>query len=171
MAKDALVPLGAATASDVRDLKRPGLMLPVGNHDETLLLTNWDGEMHGVMLTGEHAFIFWPINVKSPHFGLFLPEPEILVDVASATSGVGCEHDEGVLILGRDALSVVASRAGDQFSNPLLVPLWKKVEAGSEGAKIAFTRWGIGLPEGDGFRTLWEWRKPAKSTVEFYENA
>ena len=168
---DDLIPLGGSIAIDIRDTKQSGIVLPVRSHDETMLLTDWDGEMHGMMLTGDHSFIYFPVSLKNPHTGLFIPEPEILIDTSSAVNGLGREHDEGVLILSKDHLSVVGRRAGDQFGDPALVPIWKAIHGGSQAAKVAFTSWGIGIPNGAGYRTLWKRLEPVtKSTKPLYEN-
>lgn len=165
-----LTPIGNAIAADIRDLKQSGLLLPIRKSDQAILVTDWSGQMHGVMLTGEHAFINFPVNVRNAHAGLFVPEPEILVDFSAATNGVGHEYEEGMLILEQGQLSVVASPVGERFGDPQKVPLWPKVVGGSEAAKVAFTRWGVGIREGDGFRNLWEWQKVAKSTVMFSDD-
>ncbi|HEX6375947.1 MAG TPA: hypothetical protein VFZ91_09510 [Allosphingosinicella sp.] len=167
MKNDALMPLGDATARDIRDIKQPGFVVPVRQRDETLLITKWGDEMCAIMLTGEHSFIFFPISLRSPHTGLFIPAPEILIDLSSATDARNIDQERGLLILAQNSLSVVASKAGDQFGDPQPVPLWRVVDGGSEAASVAFAKWGIGIRQGDGFRTLWERGKPTRS---FYEN-
>ena len=148
--------LGNATASDIRNLKQPGLLLPIRKNDDPVILVNWDGVMHGVMLTGGHAFVHFPINLKRSHEGLFLPDVEVLLDVSSATSAAGRDEDEGLLILEENKLSVIARDVGDRHAFPQLVPLWTTVNGGSETTKVAFTRWGIGVPEGDTHRVVWQ---------------
>ena len=164
------IPIGNVIAADIRDLKQAGLLLPLQKSDQTILVIDWGGTMHGVMLTGDHAFINFPVNVRNPHVGLFVPEPEILVDFSSATNGIGHEYEEGMLILEQGQLSVVSSPVGERFGDPQKVPLWSKVAGGSEAAKVAFTCWGIGVREGTGFRNLWEWQKLAKATVMFSDS-
>lgn len=151
-----LVPLGKAIATKIRDVKTPGLMLPMREHDETLMLVSWENAMHGVMLTGPQAFIFFRVLPQSPHSGLFIPEPDILVDMSSAASAVGRDEDEGVLFLSQGLLSVIGKGAGNAFSYPQPIPLWTEVHGGSEATKVAFTRWGIGIPKGDNHRVLWQ---------------
>jgi hypothetical protein len=162
-----MIPLGAATASDIRDLKQPGFVAPIRERDQAMLVTKWGDEMCAVLLGGEHSFMFFPISLRSPHTGLFFPSPEILVDLSSAKDARNAEQEQGLLILAEDLLSVVATKAGDQFGDPQPVSLWKTVEGGSDAAKVAFARWSIGLPRGDGFHILWERGKPAGS---FYKN-
>jgi hypothetical protein len=166
MEDDLLLPLGAATASDIRDIKQPGLVLPIREQDQRLLITEWDDKIYAVMLTGEYAFLFFPVSLQSPHTGLFIPTPEILVDFASATDARNRDGDVGLLILEQNSLSVIASQAGSQMAQPQPVPLWKSIEGGSEAARVAFTRWAIGIHQGENYRILWERSEPTRS---FYE--
>lgn len=155
MVDSSLVSLGKAIATDIREVKQPGLLLPIRKHDETLMLVDWDGKMHGVMLTGTHAFIYFPITLQRSHEGLFVPETEVLVDFSSATTAVGRDEDEGLLVLEANKLSVIGKEVGKQFAYPQYVPLWTKVYGGSEATKAAFTEWGIGIRVGDTQRVLW----------------
>ena len=156
-----LTPLGDATASDIRDLKVSGLLLPTRKNDETLLVTQWDGKGFGVMLTGHHSFIYFLVDLRNPREGLFIPEPEILVDFSSACRGDEKLYNEGTLILDQNQVSVIAKLAGDDFANPTKVPLWHHVVGGSETASVGFSRWGIGIYEGDNLNVLWERTKPS----------
>ncbi|MFT4027947.1 MAG: hypothetical protein QM676_14275 [Novosphingobium sp.] len=168
---DKYLPLGNATASDIRDLKQPGLLLPMRADDPTLLVTKWDEEMYGVMLTGVHAFVHFPITIRSSQIGLFLPQAEILIDFSSRSSSVSLEGVPGTLVLQQNRLSAISNPVGEQFADPDLVPLWQNVAGGSDAAKVAFTRWGIGIRNGEGFHALWERQQQAKSTVAFFEGA
>ena len=148
-------PLGGATASDIRNIKKPGLVLPVRKRDEKLLVFPWDGEMFAMMLTGKHAFSYFSISLQSPHQGLFLPQVEVLVDFDSAVEGMGRSEDKGVLLLEQGKLSVIGEKAGHSFGDGHPVPLWMDVEGGSEGSQVAFERWAIGVRENDKHRILW----------------
>lgn len=168
MEDDALLPLGSTTASDIRELKQPGFVLPVRDNDPRMLITLWGSDMHAVILTGDNAFLSFPITLRSPHTGLFFPQAEILVDFSTPTDVRNANEERGLLILTQDSLSVVATQAGDHFSDPRPVPLWQTVEGGSAEAKVAFSHWGVGIRRGDGFHILWERETPTQS---FYENA
>lgn len=150
-----LAPIGNAIACDIRELKEPGLLLPIRKSDEIVAITRWDDVMYGIMLTGPQAFIYFTINIRNPHEGLFIPSPEIVVDRTTASRGVNHENEEGAAILEQDKFSVVATLAGDRFADPQLVPLWATVSGGSSGAKVAFTRWGLGLRHGEKLDELW----------------
>lgn len=167
MGEAVLTPLGAATARVIRDIKQPGFLAPVRERDQAMLITECDGKMCAVMLGGERSFSFFSISSQSPHTGLFFPTPEILIDLTSVKDARNIEQEQGLLILSKDSLAVVASETGNHFSDPEPVALWKAVEGGSDVAKVAFTRWGVGLAQGDGFRILWE---RSKSVGSFYKN-
>ena len=165
------LPIGNAIAADIRDLKQSGFLHPVRQRDPALLLTDWDGTMHGIVLTGAHDFMFFPVKIENPHTGLFVPAPEILIDFSSAETGAGYERRNGDLLLEKGKLSIIAIRVGDHFPDPIPVPLWPTVTGGSDAAKVVFTRWEIGVRDGDRFVTLWERKAVAKSTVAFSEDA
>lgn len=160
------MPLGDVTASDIRDLKRPGLMLPIAENDSPYLVVEQGGTRVTMALEGNQAFLFYPISLKTPRSGLFVPEPKILVDFSSATEGGALSDQKGTLILSEDSLCVIANHASG-MGEPQCLPLWQTISGGSDAVKVAFTRWGLGLRQGDTVRTLWERRNPAPS---FYVN-
>lgn len=166
-----LFPLGNAVAADLREIKQAGLLLPLRKSDQTILVTEWDNTMHGVMLTGAHDFIFFPIKLDYPQTGLFVPLPDIVIDFSTVEKSIGYEHRNGDLLLEQDKLSIIATRTGDHFHDPQPVPLWTHVAGGSQAVNAVFTRWAIGVRSGDQFQTLWERKAVAKSTVAFSEDA
>lgn len=151
----AYLPYEGQTASDIRHLKQAGLFLPIRQNDFPIAITIWEGTTFGIKLGGSDAFASFPLSIRSPHAGLFIPEPEILIDFGSAISGLG-EETRGLLILSDNSLSVVAQPVGDRFADPSPVPLWTNVERGSEGISVGFTRWAIGVKAGQGHHILWE---------------
>ncbi|WP_417619599.1 hypothetical protein [Parasphingorhabdus sp.] len=150
-------PLGKAIASDVRNIQRPGIVLPVKKRDETLVMLDLDDQMVAMIMTGPHSFHHFSVSLRSAHNGFFVPEPEILIDFSSVSDGTGRQEEMGLLFLEQNKLSVVSSKAGDNFGDPHLVPLWSDVDGGSEGAKVAFSRWAIGIKDGDNYQVLWEY--------------
>lgn len=152
----AYLPYGGQTASDIRHLKQAGLFLPVRENDIPIAITIFDGTPFGIKLSGSDAFASFALSIRSPHSGLFIPEPEILIDFASAISGLGQQETKGLLILSDNSLAVVARPVGDHFADPYPIPLWTKVNRGSEGISVGFTRWAIGVKTGQDHHILWE---------------
>lgn len=157
-------PLGNATAADIRDIKQAGLLLPLRKTDPVMLLTEWDGKMYAVMLTGSHDFMFFEVKIDHSRTGLFIPEPEIMFDFTSLERGVGYEQKLGDLLLEENKLSIVGARIGDGFRDSHSVPLWPSVTGGSRSAQVVFTKWALGVQVGTGFQKLWE-RTPAVATT------
>ncbi len=143
-----LLPLGRATGSEIRTVTESGLVLPVRQRDEKLLLTNADGQMLAIMLTGRFAFSYFPVDLKTPHFGIFLPDVEILVDFTSAIMNPPTDM-RGALVLDQNSLGLVASRVGPGFYDPHPIRLWTQVEKGSDSGNVVFGRWGVALRDGD----------------------
>jgi len=149
--------VGKATAGDIRNIKERGILLPIRSGDEKMIIFPWEDQMCALALTGPHAFLHFPVSAKTPHKGLFISDIEILVDFESATDALGMDDTMGLLILKQDKLSLIGKLVGDGFNSPHEVPLWISIDGGSDTAKIAFTRWAIGMREGDEHRILWEY--------------
>lgn len=158
-------PLGNAIAADIRDIKQPGLLLPLRASDPVMLLTDWGGRMHAVMLNGSHDFMFFEVKIDHSRTGLFVPEPEIIFDFSSLERGAGFEQKLGNLLLEENKLSIVAARIGDGFRDSQSVPLWPSVTGGSRSAQVVFPRWALGVQVGSGIQKLWERSPVAETTV------
>ena len=159
-------PLGEAAVFDIRNIKVGGLLLPTRARDETMLVLMWDDARYGVYLTGDHAFIYWKVILDRAKSGLFIPEPEIRVDFSSIVSARGHEEENGLLVLSNDALSVIATPVGNDRFDAQPVPLWGKVAPGEADENLAFTKWAIGVQNGNDFDILWEReRSTQKSSV------
>ena len=165
-----LLPIGGAIAADIRDLKQSGVLLPVRKNDPTLLITDWGGTINAIFLTGPQDFIFFPVTIKHSRTGLFIPVPEIVIDYASAVTGIGHDMRNGELLLEKDKLSIIATPVGNQFAEAQPVSLWPVINGGSDDAKVVFTKWAIGVRNGDSFTTLWERSNHPKATVAFTED-
>jgi hypothetical protein len=137
------LPLGRVSANDIRSVQESGLMLPIREQDPPLLVTSAGGGTTTIILSGGRAFSYFTANLKSPHYGLFLPDVEIVVDFSSATTAGALIQTSGVLILDQTSLAIVAKPNGDEYADPQLVPLWTTVEQGAEAARVAFPRWGV----------------------------
>lgn len=159
------VPIGTAIAADIRDVKCPGLLLPLRQHDPAMLLTNWDGKIHAIMLTGPNDFMFFDVKIDHSKTGLFVPDVEILIDFSSAEKSAGYEQRLGDLLLEKNKLSIIGGRIGDGFRDPQPVPLWPAVAGGSQSAKVAFTRWALGVRSGEGFHQLWVRNLVSETTI------
>ncbi|WP_226663715.1 hypothetical protein [Alteriqipengyuania lutimaris] len=163
MDQNRFVPLADMSASDIRNVTAPGLMLSIRERQPHVLILDWDGAKYALKLDGPDAFGFFPVSAKTPHDGLYVPNVEILVDLDSRGIGRGRDEDKGVLILEEGQLFVLGKQVGDGWSDPRPVPLWTKVAGGSEGARVAFDRWAIGLQEGDDYRILWSYEFKPKA--------
>ena len=151
-----LLPLGRAIAADIKTIREPGLLFPVRERDGLLLMIDVGGQWHGFVLSGQHAFVHFPVVAQSSHKGLFVPDIEVVIDYASGTSDSRYTERLGALVLRENELCVVASRAGNSYFDAAPLPLWTKVHGGSGSASLAFKKWGLALRDGERLRPLWQ---------------
>lgn len=157
MDKNNFVTLDDLTASDIRNVTPPGLMLSIREKQPSVLILDWEGQKYGLKLDGDDPFAFFPISAKTPHDGLFVSNVEILVDFNSRGNGRGRNEHGGVLVLEKDQLYVIGRPVGEDWLNGREVPLWPKIDGGSDSAKVAFGSWAIGVKMGDDYRILWSY--------------
>lgn len=155
MMEEKFAPLGNASASDIRNISSSGLVLPIRRNDPPLLVFPWGEGSFALKLAGDDAFGYFPISLKTPYEGVFLPDVEIMIDFASLTTGRGHQEHKGILILEKDKLSVMGIAVGNAWADCVQVPLWMEVNGGSDDAKAAFTRWAVGLKVGNDYRIMW----------------
>lgn len=153
---DPFLPIDSLAAVDIRDVKVPGLILPVKKNGFVTLVTDWHGSPHAVFLNGQFEYSFFAIKSDHSQEGLFVAHPVILVDHNSAESGTYNDLRLGDLLLEGDKVSIMAKRVNDSFADPVSVPLWPAPSLGSEGARIRFPRWKIGVHLNNSFAVLWE---------------
>lgn len=161
MGHDLILPLSAMRSVDIRKLKESGIVLPIQAHDRTLAITIWDGEPFAIVLDGPRSFTFFQIDVHSHFQGLFLPAPEIVVSMPSATRGESAQGIPGTLILENGRANVVGRRVGDRWGDPVNVPLWQEIdETCSNGKTIGFSRWSVRVGDGHERHTIWQSSEP-----------
>jgi len=153
---DGLTHLGNVITANLPDLNRSGLILPLKSTAQPLLTFKLEDKLFAVMLSGQFKFGFFQVSRDTRRTGIFFPDIEILVDFESATEAGPLKDTLGTLILQESSLSLVAVRTGEAFHDPQLIPLPNKVDGGSNVVEAAFSRWGIGIREGDGHRVLWQ---------------
>lgn len=53
------------------------------------------------------------------------------------------------MLLREDELSLVSARVGNNFYGPSSLPLWTTIHGDSAEAEVSFTRWDVGLGDGE----------------------
>lgn len=156
MDEDVWLPLRMMRPVDIRQFKEPGIVLPVQPRDPTIAITIWEDSVFGMLLDGPHSFTFFKVEAQSRFLGLFIPTPEIVVSVSSASKGEAVWQQRGALILEDGRANVVGNRAGDQWSDPVNVPLWQDIDfQGAEGKTVGFNRWHLRVTDEHEHRVIW----------------
>lgn len=161
MAHNGMIPLSFARPADLRQIKEPGFLLPIAPSDPALFTTEWDGEMFAIVADGPQAAVFFQITVQSRALGLFVPAPELVIDMCDAVRGPTLWDKTGSLILSEGRAHLVAERSGDRYSSgPVNVPLWNEFADNLDGGSIGFSRWGLRLTDGNQRHMLWTAPEP-----------
>jgi hypothetical protein len=151
-----LVPIGRIAATDIREVTTPGLFFPLRASEPIMFLTGEAGGKLALKLNTDDAFNQFPISLKTPCQGMFVPDVEIRVDVTTAMDATGLTDKRGNLILTDNEVQLVVGRVGDEWTDPAPFGLSIKVPAGSDAVRIAFKSWAIGIVHEDEFLTLWK---------------
>lgn len=165
MEDDLTLPLSLLQPVDIRRVREPGIVLPIQPSDQTIAITLWDENPFALLLDGPHSFTFFQIDERSRFSGLFIPTPQVVVSVSSATRGEAVWQQRGTLILEGGRANVVGCRAGDHWGDSVNVPLWQEIDfQGAERTTVGFTQWCLRVVDGHEKRVVWRSQGQADQT-------
>jgi hypothetical protein len=151
-----MISVGRVAASDIREAPGTGLFFPVKASDPTLLLTGEPGSRHAIKLTGGDRYNRFGVSLKTACAGLFVPDVQLRVDLASRLDAAGLTETRGTVILSDNSVALVTGVVGDTWGDPGLFQLPFAVSAGCDSTRIAFAWWTLGVMQDDTYVPLWE---------------
>ncbi|EQB16928.1 hypothetical protein [Sphingobium lactosutens] len=156
MDDDLQLPLHALRPIEIQTLKEPGLIFPVEPSRPLMAFTLYNQVPTAIFLTGGNAFKFFPVKNDTRGVGLFLAAPEIVVSLHSAARSEILGEQQGTLLLQDGQAHIIGSRIGDDWADPVAVPLWQTFETPDAVKAIGFYRWSIRFTDGLQQRTIWQ---------------
>jgi hypothetical protein len=132
-----------------------GFLWPLRSNLGSMLMVDWEGSQYALYLSDPGTMKFFPIKPDISLRGFMVDECDFVVDVTSGYDAVQKEDPLGAIVL-KNGAAFISAKSLDQFSEPVLMPIWGEYDAGTEDEAIGFTRWSLVIHDEDRIIELWK---------------